>query len=209
MAMRLREIPDRDTAAQERGAGRMSQESDRVVTALAAEVECLKRSATEEANAVADDLREAVTLIFSRAGAREEARLKKVQWEEIVPLCRAAKNRFDKLNAEAEKQNEILAEARRRADIAESHLNQARDAKPSPYPTAEEICEWKEACQKLEDSLEAARAKVRAANQTRGELTGELIRARNEFTNLMFRERNMRPRQTEPGYQATSLAGVR
>jgi hypothetical protein len=186
----------------------MSDESDRVVTALTAEVEGLRRSATEEANAVAGDLREAVTLIFTRAVARDEARRKKIEWETICPLVRAAKDRFDTLNAEAEEANELVLESHRLADRAESRLNQARDAKPSPYPNAKEISDWERVCRELEDSLEAARAQCRAANQYRAELTGRLLHARNEFTNLMFRERNMRPRQ-EPGYAGISLAGVR
>jgi chromosome segregation ATPase len=187
----------------------MSNESDRAVTVLTAEVERLRRCATQEANAVAADLREAVTLIFTRAGAREEARRKKLEWEQIIPVCRAAKEKFDKLNAEAEEANELVLESHRLVDQAESHLNQARDAKPAPWPTPQELSNWKTVCKKLEDSLETARAQCRAANQRRGELTAELLRARDEFTSLVFRERNLRPQEAKPNYRGSELAGVR
>jgi len=187
----------------------MSQESDRAAGILLAEIDSLKSSPSEEANAVAADLKEASYIIFSRATAREEERRKKVEWQKIVPLCRAAKDKFDKLNAQAEKQNVVIAQARATADDAESRLNLKLDARPSPYPTAEEIANWENGYKKLEHSLEAARATVRAANTRRGELTRELILARNEFTALVFRERNLRPRQTEPVYAGIELSGVR
>jgi chromosome segregation ATPase len=186
----------------------VSAESDRVAGIIFAEIENLKSAPSEETDALAADLHEAVTLIFSRATAREDERRKKVEHEAIVPQCRAAKDRFDKLNADAEKQNHILAELRRQLDQAESRLNLKRDARPAPYPRPSEISEWENDCKKLEEALESARAEVRAANVRRSELTGEVIRARNDFTNLMFRERNLRPRQTEP-YQGIELAGVR
>jgi chromosome segregation ATPase len=187
----------------------VSEQSDRVAGMILAEIENLKSAPSDEANALAVDLQEAVHLIFSRATAREAERRKKVEHDAIVPLCRAAKEKFDKLNAEAEKQNELLFELRRKADQAESKLNIKRDARPNPWPTAKEISDWEKACAELEDSLEAARAEVRGANARRGELTAELLRARNEFTNLMFRERNARPRQAELLYAGISLSAVR
>jgi hypothetical protein len=104
--------------------------------------------------------------------------------------------------------NHTLAELRRQLDSAESRLNLKRDARPSPWPTAQEILDWETSCKKLEEALESARAEVRAANVRRGELTRELILARNNLSSLMFRERNMHPRETEP-YKATELSGVR
>ena len=95
------------------------------------------------------------------------------------------------------------------ADDAEGKLNLRKDARPSPYPTAEEISDWEKACQKLEAELESRRAKVRDGNARRQQLTGELIVARNQFTNLMFRERNLRPRETVPAYAGIELAGVK
>jgi chromosome segregation ATPase len=184
-------------------------ESNRIAGIFLEEIENLKSSPSDEANALAVDLQEAVHLIFSRATAREEERRKKVEWREIVPQCREAKDRFDKLNAEAEKQNHFLAELRKQLDNAESRLNQKRDSRPAPWPTPAELSDWEKACKKLEDSLEAARAEVRGANARRGELTRELILARNNFTSLMFRERNLRPRQTEPLYAGIELSGVR
>jgi chromosome segregation ATPase len=189
----------------------MSEQSDRAVGLLVTEIENLKSSANDrdEADALAVDLHESVNLIFSRAAAREEARRKKVEWEAIVPQCRAAQERFHKLNAEAEKQNDILAEARHKVDNAESRLNLARDARPSPYPTPKEISDWENLCKKLENSLEEARAHCRAANTGRGEMTRELLQARNDFTSLMFRERNLRGQQPVLAYQPVELSGVR
>jgi hypothetical protein len=184
-------------------------ESNRIAGIFLEEIEKLKSSPSEEGDALAVDLKEAVHLIFSRATAREEERRKKLEWEKIVPLCRAAKDKFDKLNAEAEKQNELLFELRRKVDQTESRFNLKRDARPAPWPTSDEISSWEESCKKLELSLETARAEVRAANTRRGELTSELLRARNEFTNLMFRERNARPRQAELLYAGIELSGVR
>jgi hypothetical protein len=187
----------------------MSHESDRIAGIFLTEIDSLKSSPSEEGDALAVDLQQAVHLIFSRAAAREEERSKKVEWERILPKCRAAKDKFDKLNADAERQNQNLFELRRKVDAAESKLNLKRDARPAPWPTPAELSDWEKTCKKLEDSLEAARAEVRAANARRGELTSELLRARNEFTNLLFRERNARPRQGEPRYEGIALAGVR
>jgi hypothetical protein len=191
------------------GESSLSEQSDRIAGIILKEIQHLKSSPNEESDALATDLHEAVNLIFSRATGREEAALRKLQWEEIIPQCRAAKDRFDKLNAEAEKQNYILAELRRQLDNAESTLNLKRDARPAPYPTPVEISEWENTCKKLEEALELARANVRAANARRGELTAELLRSRNDFSNLLFRERNLRPRQAEPVYEGIELTGVR
>ncbi len=189
----------------------MSEIADRSVAALLQEIETVKRSTADDAerDALVADLHVAVNLILSHADARAEERERFARWQAIVPQCRAAKERFDKLNAEAEKQNVILAQARAAADDAESKLNLRRDARPAPYPTSQEISDWQALCKKLENSLKAARACVRAANQHRGELTAELLRARNEFMNLVFRERNLRGKQPQPIYQGVELAGVR
>ncbi|HTC63918.1 MAG TPA: hypothetical protein VK709_13825 [Candidatus Saccharimonadales bacterium] len=187
----------------------MSERSDRIAGVILKEIENLRSSPNQENDALAADLNEVVNVIFSRATAREEQRRKKIEWEKLVPLCRAAKDAFDRLNADAEKQNVILAELRRQLDHAESKLNLKREARPAPYPTPVELSEWENACKKLDEALELARAEVRAANVRRGELTRELLNAKNDFTNLLFRERNLRPRQTESVYAGIELSGVR
>lgn len=183
-------------------------DANRIAGILLAEIQQFKSSPSEETDALVGDLHSALNLITSRADAREVARRKNDEWQRIIPECRAAKDKFERVNGDYKRANDEILQLYKKVDDAESRVNLARDAKPTMYPTKAEIEKWEARCRTLEDAFETARANVREANARRGQLSQNLLQARNQFSALSWRERNLRPRETEP-YRGSELTGVR
>ena len=159
----------------------------------------------------AAELKAGANRIVARRAAEDAEAERDRKHAEILPLCGAARERFERLNQRiAEDLNPQVLLLNSDLQAAMHALAKHRTPTPgSPYPTAKELKRYADRERELELQLLAAQNAVRELNETRGRVHQELLRAKTEFDNLAFRERQLRARETpEPANRLTLRAVI-
>lgn len=146
------------------------------------------------------DLVDAQQMLVQRATARQQEAERAARYDELVPLCRDAKELVaTKVRELASADQEYSVACQRRVG-SEGRLSDILAAKPKSvsYPSAREIAAWQSRLSKAEKDLSECQATCRAANESRDRISGELRRAREAFAALDLQARMNAPHEAPP-----------
>lgn len=166
----------------------------------------------DELDGTLEQIGKAINAIALAQHEREQGRKRFNEWQKIIPRCRAARDEFARVSIDFQRAEEKYHELSSRGEDARSKVAQARDQRPTAdsFPTAEELEKQALLEAKCESALAAVVAKVRAANEKRHELQRTQLEKKIELDQLLFQERNLRPRDAKPrDVTVGELAGVR
>ena len=158
------------------------------------------------------ELREALNLFVRGRAQRQQAAEKARKHAELLPLCRQAKDKFERLNnIDFPAAQARLEQTWQLVENAEVHLGRHLDRRPSKdnFPTQQELELYDARTNELNVELEQARAASREANAERDRLVRELTDAGESLARLRFAEKNLRPAETPGSSWESQLTAVR
>ena len=175
----------------------MHPAANKAVGALHQEILALEATVNPDAEvtAVLSALREAAAKIVTAASASAEAVRKEQAHREIIPQCRAARDKVVRLELALVQGQEPITRARERVEVMQSQHDRVVRAKPELYATPKELDIYRANCEEAQRLFETARDQVGKLVREEGETQAALLKARNELARLQFTERQLRPRE--------------
>lgn len=163
----------------------------------------------DEITGTLEEIKKAIMAISMAQFAREEGRTKFKKWEAILPACREASEKFEAISKEFERSKLRLIELRSYVDNAFNKLQQVRDQRLPDFPTKREIEEKHQREQKAEENYREHVARAKAGNEKMHALSSDQLQAKIALDQLLFQERQLRPRDSQPaGNEHLHLAGL-
>jgi len=148
-----------------------------------------------ENEALARDVQACRDKIVASASMRRDRRVKDRKHREILPVCAAAREAFEKWQRAVEPANSAYLTADSAFTYAKDNLAKhlANPLQSEMYPNAKQIREWNLTKHALEKKAEEKGQELRAAVAEREHTQVEYNKAKAEFERLSFQERMLRP----------------
>jgi hypothetical protein len=154
-------------------------------------------NAIEEIDATIEQITEAMTTFSLAAHNREVGRERYARWQKILPECRQAKDRLERIGIDLERAALLVQTRESQRGSAFDLIMQTRDRRPQPsdFPSALEIREHNDRERAAESVHETALARLREAKEALRVLQRNQLEANDTLNKLLFNERQLRPRE--------------
>jgi hypothetical protein len=191
--------------------GFLMQEKNRLTALRPAILELGDVDALDELDGTLEETNKTINAFCAAGFARDEARTRYKKWEEIVPKCREALRKSERLARDVERAGFHLSEMRSKADDAFDKVMQARDRRipPARFPDDAELEQQAARERKAEAKHSEAVARVRDANEAHQAIIREQWQHKLLADALLFQERQLRPRETQTERGVGELSAVR
>ena len=165
----------------------------------------------DELDGTIEQVTAAINTIALAQFARQEAREKYAKWRAILPQCREALDKSEKLARDVERAGFHLSEMRSKADDAFDKVLQQRDRRipPERFPDDAELEQQAARERKAEAKHSEAVARVRDANEAHQAIIREQWQHKLLADGLLFQERQLRPREASAERGVGELSAVR